>query len=61
MKQEDTFLLKRWRDNAEDDWHFSLKDIYSGEIRFFSSPKPLAEFLQGKSVLMKSQEVEPEA
>lgn len=45
MKEETTYLLKRWKETTEDDWHFSLKDIQTGEIRFFHSLVTLSAFL----------------
>jgi hypothetical protein len=45
MKQEDVFLMRRWRNHEGDDWRFSLKDVHSGEIRFFSSDKALSAYL----------------
>jgi len=45
MIQEDVFLMRRWRDNDEDAWRFSVKDVHSGKINFFSTQTALFDFL----------------
>jgi len=50
MIQEDVFLMRRWRDNDEDAWRFSVKDVHSGKINFFSTQKALFDFLIYSSI-----------
>ena len=45
MNKEDVFLMRRWRNDDEDAWRFSVKDVHSGKINFFSTQTALFDFL----------------
>lgn len=45
MKQEEVFLLRRWREEADDAWRISLKDVKAGVTHFFHSDADLCRYL----------------
>jgi hypothetical protein len=44
--EETIFVLRRWRHSQTEPWRWSLKDIKSGETKFFSSEEALLESLE---------------
>ncbi len=58
LKQEETFLLRKWRLEGDETWRFSVKSITSGEIYFFHASDALMAFLtQGDFILPHSNQV----
>ena len=43
--QEQVFLLRRWREGEKEEWKWSLKDIKSGNTKFFVSDLKLLKHL----------------
>ena len=44
MKQEEVFILRRWRNYPKELWRASLKNIETKEVRYFHSPESLAKY-----------------
>ena len=45
MRQEETFLLRRWREAPEEAWRMTIKDVKAGTVHFFHSELDLCKFL----------------
>ena len=46
MKQEEIFILRRWRNYPKELWRASLKNIETKEVRYFHSPESLAKYFE---------------
>ena len=44
MKQEEVFILRRWRSRPKELWRASLKNIETKEVQYFHSPESLAKY-----------------
>ena len=48
MKQEKTFILKKWRNAKNEPWRLSLKDVRSKETQFFHDIEAFMHFVNGE-------------
>ncbi len=44
MRQEEIFILRRWRTYPKELWHASLKNVETKEVHYFHSPESLAKY-----------------
>ena len=50
IKQEEVFLLRKWRSAKTEPWRFSLKSITTGEIHFFHRAESMMDYLIEKEI-----------